>query len=183
MADLTWCSREGADQRFLTKTEASGLASEEESTQGDVARSGRIDAVKATAEAALPSATAAATYATKAELAQAQLGGGGQAPDLSGFATKTEMRQADAALGVRIDGAATKAELGDYLKKTDATSTYATKTELEQVKNQQGGGSPAPPPAPAGPVTTVWNGTDEIGVAVTVWDGATEIPATIEIQA
>ena len=40
-----------------------------------------------------------------------------------------------------------------------------------------------PPPAPAGPVTTVWNGTDEIGVAVTVWDGATEIPATIEIQA
>ena len=40
-----------------------------------------------------------------------------------------------------------------------------------------------PPPAPAGPVTTVWNGTDEIGVAVTVWDGATEIPATVEIQA
>lgn len=38
-------------------------------------------------------------------------------------------------------------------------------------------------PAPAGPVTTVWNGTDEIGVAVTVWDGATEIPATVEIQA
>ena len=149
MADLTWYSREGADQRFLTKTEASGLASKEESTQGDVALSGRIDAVKATAEAALPSATAAATYATKAELAQAQLGGGGQAPDLSGFATKTEMRQADAALGVRIDGAATKAELGDYLKKTDATSTYATKTELEQVKNQQGGGSPAPSPAPA----------------------------------
>lgn len=150
MADLTWYSREGADQRFLTKTEASGLASKEESTQGDVALSGRIDAVKATAEAALPSATAAATYATKAELAQAQLGGGGQAPDLSGFATKTEMRQADAALGVRIDGAATKAELGDYLKKTDAAGTYATKTELEQVKNQQGGGSPAPSPSPAG---------------------------------
>ena len=38
-------------------------------------------------------------------------------------------------------------------------------------------------PVPAGPVTTVWNGTDEIGVAVTIWDGAKEIPATVEIQA
>lgn len=38
-------------------------------------------------------------------------------------------------------------------------------------------------PAPAGPITTVWNGTDEIGVSVTVWDGAKEIPATVEIQA
>ena len=38
-------------------------------------------------------------------------------------------------------------------------------------------------PAPQGPVTTVWNGTDEIGVVVTVWDGANEIPATVEIQA
>ena len=38
-------------------------------------------------------------------------------------------------------------------------------------------------PAPAGPVTTVWSGTDEIGVAVTVWDGEKEVPATIEIQA
>ena len=38
-------------------------------------------------------------------------------------------------------------------------------------------------PAPAAPVTTAWNGTDEIGVTVTVWDGATEIPATVEIQA
>lgn len=78
MADLTWYSREGADQRFLTKAEASGLASREESTQGDAALGGRIDAVKATAEAALPAATAATTYATKAELAQAQLGGAGR---------------------------------------------------------------------------------------------------------
>lgn len=38
-------------------------------------------------------------------------------------------------------------------------------------------------PPPAGPITTVWNGTDEIGVSVTVWDGAKEIPATVEIQA
>lgn len=40
-----------------------------------------------------------------------------------------------------------------------------------------------PAPAPQGPTTTVWNGTDEIGVVVTVWDGANEIPTTIEIQA
>nr|DAU94841.1 MAG TPA: hypothetical protein [Caudoviricetes sp.] len=40
-----------------------------------------------------------------------------------------------------------------------------------------------PAPAPQGPATAVWNGTDEIGVAVTVWDGANEIPTTIEIQA
>ncbi len=40
-----------------------------------------------------------------------------------------------------------------------------------------------PAPAPQGPATTVWNGTDEIGVVVTVWDGANEIPATVEIQA
>ncbi len=77
MADLTWYSREGADSRFLAKTEAAGLATKAESTQGDAALGERIDAVKATAEAALPSATAAATYATKAELAQAPLGGGG----------------------------------------------------------------------------------------------------------
>ena len=38
-------------------------------------------------------------------------------------------------------------------------------------------------PAPQGPATTVWNGTDEIGVVVTVWDGANELPATVEIQA
>ena len=104
MADLTWYSREGADQRFLTRSEAGNLASRAESTQGDAALSARIDAVKAAAEAALPAATAEATYATKEALAQAQLGGGGaQAPDLSAYATKAEMQAADAALGGRID--------------------------------------------------------------------------------
>lgn len=127
MADLTWYSREGADQRFLTKSEAASLASKEESAQGDATLGSRIDAVKATAEAALPSATATATYATKTELAQAQLGGGGQVPDLSGYLTKS-------------DASST------YLSKTDAASTYATKAELSQA----GGGSPAPstPSAP-----------------------------------
>ena len=137
MADLTWYSREGADQRFLTKTEASGLASKEESTQGDAALSGRIDSVEATAGAALPAATAATTYATKAELAQAQLGGGGQAPDLSGYLTRSD---AASTYVSKSDAQAT------YPTKSEVASTYATKAELAQA----GGGSPAPTPAPAG---------------------------------
>lgn len=165
MADLTWYSREGADQRFLTKTEAAGLATKAESTQGDAALSGRIDAVKATAEAALPSATAASTYATKAEVESLK----GQvqpapAPDLSGYATKTEVQAADTALGQRIDTVsavasaaaprsdlaqyattaavastyATKASLSGYLTSADAADTYATKEAL--AKAQLGGG-------------------------------------------
>ena len=136
MADLTWYSREGADQRFLTKTEASGLASKEESTRGDAALSGRIDAVKATAEAALPSATAATTYATKTELAQVQLGGGGQIPDLSGYLTRSD---ASSTYVTQTDAQAT------YPTKSEVASTYATKAELSQA----GGGSPAPAPSPS----------------------------------
>ena len=169
MADLTWYSREGADQRFLTKTEVSGLASKSEVTQGDAALGGRIDAVKVTAEAALPSATAAATYATKAEVealkGQAQPA---PAPDLSGYATKTEVQAADTALGQRIDTVsavasaaaprsdlaqyattsavastyATKESLAGYLRSEDAESTYATKAALAQA--QIGGGGQAP---------------------------------------
>lgn len=136
MADLTWYSREGADQRFLTKSEASGLASKEESTRGDAALSDRIDAVKATAEAALPSATAATTYATKTELAQAQLGGGGQAPDLSGYLTSSD---ASSTYVTKTDAQAT------YPTKSEVASTYATKAELSRA----GGGSPAPAPSPS----------------------------------
>lgn len=145
MADLTWYSREGADQRFLTREEASGLASKTESTQGDAALSARIDAVKATAEAALPAATAEATYATKEALAQAQLGGGGaQAPDLSAYATKVEMQSADSALGTRIDSltstvtaasskadsAVTREALSAYPTSAVVAETYATKASL-----------------------------------------------------
>lgn len=137
MADLTWYSREGADQRFLTKSEASGLASKEESTQGDAALGSRIDAVEATAEAALPAATAAATYATKTELAQAQLGGGGQASDLSGYLTRSD---ASSTYVTKSDAQAT------YPTKAEVASTYATKSELSQA----GGVSPAPAPSPAG---------------------------------
>mgnify|MGYP000988466131 CR=1 FL=1 len=136
MADLTWYSREGADQRFLTKTEAAGLASKEESTQGDAVLSGRIDAVKATADAALPSATAATTYATKDELAQARLGGGGQTPDLSGYLTRSD---ASSTYITKTDAQST------YPTKSEVASTYATKAELAQA----GGGSPAPAPAPS----------------------------------
>lgn len=170
MADLTWYSREGADQRFLTKSEAASLASKEESTQGDAALGSRIDAVKATAEAALPSATAASTYATKAEVESVKqaIPQVPAAPDLSGYATKAEMQAADTSLGQRIDSvsgvataAATKAELAQYatttavagtyatkeslagyLKATDASDTYATKAQLAQA--QLGGNQNAP---------------------------------------
>lgn len=103
MADLTWYSREGADSRFLTKQAAAALATEQSRASGDAALGQRIEVVSATAEAALPRSEASQTYATKEALAQAQLGGGGQAPDLSAYATKSEMQAADGALGTRID--------------------------------------------------------------------------------
>ena len=144
MADLTWYSREGADQRFLTRSEAGNLASKSDITQGDAALSSRIEAVKATAEAALPAATAEATYATKEALAQAQLGGGAQAPDLSAYATKVEMQSADSALGTRIDSltstvtaaaskadaAVTREDLSAYPTSAAVSETYATKASL-----------------------------------------------------
>ena len=170
MADLTWYSRDGADQRFLTKTEGAGLATKSEVTQGDAALGGRIDSVKATAEAALPSATAASTYATKAEVEAVKqtIPTVPAAPDLSGYATKAEVQSADTALGQRIDSvsgvataAATKAELAQYattasvagtyatkeslagyLRATDASDTYATKAALAQA--QLGGNQNAP---------------------------------------
>ena len=171
MADLTWYSREGADQRFLAKSEASGLATKSEVTQGDTALSGRLDAVEATAGAALPSATAAYTYATKVEVeaVKQSIPQVPAAPDLSGYATKAEVQAADGALGQRIDtvsgvasAAVTKAELAqyattaavagtyatkeslaDYLKSADAADTYATKEALAQAQ-LGGGGGPAP---------------------------------------
>lgn len=209
MTNLTWYSTEKADRTFATKVEleqlrkategrtpdVSALATKEEVTRGDDSLSSRIEAVKATADGALPKAEAASTYATKEEalaserklgeridsattsaatkaelakyatttsvaetyatkeslgpylksedaastyatkaaLAQAQLGGGGQAaPDLSGFATKTEMRQADDALGAKIEGVKSTATAA--LSKDEASSTYATKSALEAVK-------------------------------------------------
>ena len=209
MADLTWYSTEKADKTFATKAEVealrkategrtpdvSALATKEEVRRGDDSLSSRIEAVKSTADGALPKAEAATTYATKEEalaterklgeritaaagaaatkselsqyatsnavadtyatkeslgaylkaedaastyatkaaLAQAQLAGGGQAaPDLSGFATKTEMRQADDALGAKIEGVKSTATAA--LPKAEAAATYATKSALEAVK-------------------------------------------------
>lgn len=209
MTNLTWYSTEKADRTFATKAEleqlrkategrqvdTSTLATKEEVTRGDDGLSSRLDAVKSTADAALPKAEAATTYATKEEaltterklgeridsavataatkaelakyatatsvsetyatkeslggylksedaastyatkaaLAQAQLAGGGQdAPDLSGFATKSEMRQADDALGAKIEGVKSTATAA--LSKDEASSTYATKSALEAVK-------------------------------------------------
>ena len=200
MADLTWYSREGADSRFLTKQAAQGLATESARAAGDAALGQRIDAVSATAGAALPRTEAAQTYATKEALAQAQLSGGsGQAPDLSAYATKNEMQSADTQINGRIDSlsstvsavsskvdaapsvdsvnqaarteaasaaqaavtpvktalegriapleealpkAATKAELADYLPKTEAAGVYATKSDLANA--QLGGKGEAP---------------------------------------
>ena len=139
MADLTWYSREGADQRFLTKAEAASLATKDESTQGDAALGSRIDAVEATAGAALSSATAASTYATKVEVESVRqsIPQVPAAPDLSGYATKSEMQAADTSLGQRIDSvsglataAATKAELAQYATTASVASTYATKETL-----------------------------------------------------
>ena len=209
MTNLTWYSTEKADRTFATKAEVeqlrkategrtpdvSALATKEEVTRGDDALSSRLEAVKATADGALPKAEAASTYATKEEtlaterklgeridsmsttaatkteltqyatskavantyatkesvggylkaeeaastyatkaaLAQAQLGGGGQAaPDLSGFATKSEMRQADDSLTAKIEGVKSTATAA--LSKDEASSTYATKSALEAVK-------------------------------------------------
>ena len=209
MTNLTWYSTEKADRTFATKAEleqlrkategrtpdVSALATKEEVTRGDDSLSSRIEAVKATADVALPkteaastyatkeealaserklseritsvstaaamkaeltqyatsktvadtyatkeslggylkSEDAASTYATKAALAQAQLNGGGQAaPDLSGFATKSEMRQADDALSAKIEGVKSTAVAA--LPKAEAASTYATKSALETVK-------------------------------------------------
>ena len=122
----------------------------------DLALGKRIDDVKTTADAAAPraalseyqtktgasstfatkealagylsTADAASTYATKAELAQAQIGGGAQAPDLSGLATKAEVSSADAALGARIDQVKGTADAA--LPKSEAAAKYATQEAL-----------------------------------------------------
>lgn len=132
MADLTWYSREGADSRFLTKQAAQGLATESARAAGDAALGQRIDAVSATAGAALPRAEAAATYATKEALAQAQLGGGGQAPDLSAYATKNEMQSADTQLNSRIDSLSST--VSAVSAKADAAPTVDTVNQTARTE-------------------------------------------------
>ena len=146
-----------ADAKYATKTDlqdsvqslgqridsatsaAAGAATKEELSQ--YATSAGVAETYATKESLgdyLKSADAADTYATKAALAAAQIAGGGQAaPDLSGLATKTEVSQADSALGTRIDqvkatadAAAPMSSLAGYVKTSDAQAAYATKAEL-----------------------------------------------------
>lgn len=132
MADLTWYSREGADSRFLTKQAAQGLATESARVAGDAALGQRIDAVSETARAALPRTEAAATYATKEALVQAQLGGGGQSPDLSAYATKNEVQSADTQINSRIDSLSST--VSAVSSRVDAAPTVDSVTQAARTE-------------------------------------------------
>lgn len=143
MVDLTWYSREGADSRFLTKQAAQGLATESARAAGDAALGQRIDAVSATAGAALPRAEAAATYATKEALAQAQLGGGGQAPDLSAYATKNEVQSADTQINSRIDSlSSTVSSVSSKLDTVPTSDSVAQTARTEAASAAQAAVAP-----------------------------------------
>lgn len=147
MADLTWYSKSKADEVFATKDEVRVLpapdlslyATKEDVASADNALSARVDAAATKAELADYAKTAdvASTYATKEALAHAQLGGGGQAPDLSAYLTRSD---ASSTYVTKSDAQET------YPTKAEVASTYATKAELSQA----GGAAPAPstPSAP-----------------------------------
>ena len=115
----------------------------------------------------LKRADAASVYATKEALAQAQLGGGGQAPDLSGYATKEDMQAVSrdvetkfGNLGRRLNGTATKAELSTYATKAELTP-LATSEQLKSVAAQADRATAATSPFHVGdryysPVTYFW---------------------------
>lgn len=148
MTDRTWYSKSKADEVFATKEEVHSLPSPDLSayaTKADVGRAddeikARIDslssssATKAELSAYAKTSDVASTYATKEALAQAQLGGGGQAPDLSGYLTRSD---ASNTYVTKSDAQAT------YPTKSEVAATYATKSDLAQA----GGGSPSPSPA------------------------------------
>lgn len=148
MTDRTWYSKSKADEVFATKEEVRSLPSPDLSayaTKADVGRAddeikARVDglsssaATKAELAAYAKTSDVASTYATKEALAQAQLGGGGQAPDLSGYLTRSD---ASSTYVTKSDAQET------YPTKSEVAATYATKSDLAQA----GGGSPSPPPA------------------------------------
>ena len=150
MTDRTWYSKSKADEVFATKEEVRSLPSPDLSayaTKADVGRAddeikARIDslssssATKAELSAYAKTSDVASTYATKEALAQAQLGGGGQAPDLSGYLTRSD---ASSTYVTKSDAQAT------YPTKSEVAATYATKSDLAQA----GGGSASPSPAGA----------------------------------
>lgn len=141
MGDRTWYSKSKADEVFATKEEVRALpapdlslyATKEDVASADNVLSARVDAAATKAELAdyAKATDVASTYATKEALAQAQLGGGGQAPDLSGYLTRSD---ASSTYVTKSDAQET------YPTKTEVASTYATKAELSQA----GGGAPAP---------------------------------------
>lgn len=147
MGDRTWYSKSKADEVFATKEEVRALpapdlslyATKEDVASADNVLSARVDAAATKAELAdyAKATDVASTYATKEALAQAQLGGGGQAPDLSGYLTRSD---ASSTYVTKSDAQET------YPTKTEVASTYATKAELSQA----GGAAPAPstPSAP-----------------------------------
>lgn len=147
MGDRTWYSKSKADEVFATKEEVRALpapdlslyATKEDVASADNVLSARVDAAATKAELAdyAKATDVASTYATKEALAQAQLGGGGQAPDLSGYLTRSD---ASSTYVTKSDAQET------YPTKTEVASTYATKAELSQA----GGVAPAPstPSAP-----------------------------------
>jgi hypothetical protein len=145
MTDRTWYSKSKADEVFATKAEVRALPSPDLSayaTKAEVSGAdneikARIDdlsssvATKAELADYAKTADVASVYATKAALAQAQLGGGGQTPDLSSYLTRSD---ASSTYVTKADAQAT------YPTKSEVASTYATKSELAQA----GGGSPVP---------------------------------------
>ena len=148
-------SKEQLADYATTVSVAQTYATKSEMTTADHTLGVRIDGLSSKVDAAaskeqlgayLTRSDAEAIYATKRALAEAQLGGGGKEPDLSGFATKQEMQSADSALSGRIDGlvekvdaAATKGELAGYLSTVEAATTYATKQEVTTSASALGG--------------------------------------------
>ena len=148
-------SKEQLADYATTVSVAQTYATKSEMTTADHTLGVRIDGLSSKMDAAaskeqlgayLTRSDAESTYATKRALAEAQLGGGGKEPDLSGFATKQEMQSADSALSGRIDGlvekvdaAATKGELAGYLSTVEAATTYATKQEVTTSASALGG--------------------------------------------
>lgn len=106
-------------------------------------------------------------FATKRQLEDAKAQMGGPAPDLSAYATKTEVQAADSALSSRIDGvstvadaAATKAELATYATKAEL-APLATSEQLKAVSAQADRATAATSPFHVGdryysPVTYFW---------------------------
>lgn len=155
MTDRTWYSKSKADEVFATKDEVRSLPAPDLSTYATKAEvKGADDDIRASVDGLSSSAATkaeladyaktadvASVYATKEALAQAQLGGGGQAPDLSSYLTRSD---ASNTYVTKSDAQAT------YPTKSEVASTYATKAELSQA----GGGSPAPSPA-GGPLAAL----------------------------